>query len=174
MHSALAVAAALAVSGPESADATWCPTGSAVELVARSNDFRTDRGLDALEPDARLFVAADRLARDLARRGELTHIASDGSWPPDRAEAAGYVRTIVAENIAAGQTRVDQVIDGWADSPGHRKNMLDGRVRHAGAAHVTGRPACPRCPPHYWVLVVGASRSPVQPLEPGCRPAREG
>lgn len=158
----------LGVTGPERVEALWCPSNEALDLVAGSNDFRADHGLGALEPDVRLFLAADRLARDLAARGELTHVASDGSAPHDRAEAAGYVRTIVAENIAAGQTDPGQVVRGWSGSPGHRSNLLDGRVRHAGAAHAVGRPACPRCPPHYWVLVLGATRGPTEPIPPPC------
>ena len=168
MHSALAALAGLGVAGPERADALWCPSNEALGLVAGSNAFRAGHGLAALEPDVRLFLAADRLARDLAARGELTHVASDGSAPPDRAAAAGYVRTIVAENIAAGQTEPGHVVLGWSDSPKHRANLLDARIRHAGAAHAVGRPACPRCPPHYWVLVLGATRGATEPIPPPC------
>ncbi len=165
---ALVCLGGLAIGGPEPATAVWCPSGAATELVALSNAYRLERGRPALEPDARLFVAADRLARDLAGRGELSHLASDGSRPADRAAAAGYARTFVAENIAAGQTGPAQVIRSWAGSRGHRANLLDDRVRHVGAARVVGRPACRRCPPHYWVLVVGDTRGASEPLDRGC------
>lgn len=168
VHFALVCLGGLTIAGPETATAVWCPSGTATDLVALSNSYRLERGRPALEPDVRLFVAADRLARDLARRGTLSHVASDGSRATDRAAAAGYTRTFVAENIAAGQTGPAQVIRDWAGSRGHRANLLDDRVRHVGAAQVVGRPACRRCPPHYWVLVVGDTRGSSEPLARGC------
>ena len=52
----------------------------------------------------------------------------------DRARQARYTFSLVGENIAAGQTSISQVMQGWMASPGHRKNILNGTYRHIGAA----------------------------------------
>ena len=145
-----------------------CPAGDALVLVERANEYRRARGLAPLVPDARLFEAADRIAFDLAARGVLDHTGSDGSTGGIRVQAAGYARTMSAENLAAGQTGAEGVVEAWAGSPGHRANLLSGRLRHAGAAHVVGKPACRGCGPDYWVLVLGDSRGPARPLPPTC------
>ena len=43
-------------------------------------------------------------------------------WPPR--QARGYVYVRVGENIAEGQKTVDQAMDSWMNSPGHRANIL--------------------------------------------------
>jgi uncharacterized protein YkwD len=145
-----------------------CPAGQALDVVARANAYRQARGLAPLEPDARLFVAAERLAADLAAHGTIGHVGSDGSLPWTRVDAAGYTRTMVAENVAAGQTDAAQAVRGWIDSPPHRANLLQAGVRHVGAAHVVGRPACRGCAPHYWVLVLADTRGPAVSVPPAC------
>ena len=54
--------------------------------------------------------------------------------------AAGYPYRKVAENIAAGQRTAAEVVAGWMDSPGHRRNILDGELAQIGVGHVTGGP----------------------------------
>lgn len=149
-----------------------CTPGAAIDLVERSNDARADRGLARLEPDARLFDAAAAHAEVLSRRGILEHTGADGSTIGERARAAGYRWTIVAENLATGQIDPDAVVRSWLDSPGHRANLLDPDVRHAGAGHARGVRACPSCPPRWWVLVVTAG--PAAPRPPPARCANAG
>ncbi len=67
----------------------------------------------------------------MARTDRYGHDA-DGRSPADRAQARGYAYCALAENIAflsnpAGTTTealVDTVVEGWKQSPNHRRNML--------------------------------------------------
>jgi uncharacterized protein YkwD len=45
---------------------------------------------------------------------------------------------VVAENIAAGQRTAPEVVDGWMNSPGHRKNILSRDVSQIGIGFATG------------------------------------
>ena len=47
------------------------------------------------------------------------------SQPWDRAVHAGYDYSAIAENIAQGQPAVEDVMNAWMNSPGHRANILD-------------------------------------------------
>lgn len=113
-------------------------------IVAGTNAFRAAEGLPALAPNDALSRAAADFARYLARSGELGHTA-DGRQPFDRAAAAGYAACIVAENLAqqyrsdgypAAQPLVEAFMQGWQESPGHRKNLLDPDVTQIGVGVV--------------------------------------
>ena len=56
----------------------------------------------------------------------------------DRVRAAGYPYAVVAENLAAGQRTAAEVVQGWLDSPGHRRNLLSPDVTQIGVAHAVG------------------------------------
>lgn len=153
---------------PPRADPDECPRADAFGLIARTNSYRAALGLPLLTPDARLFRAAQRLAEDLARQGVIGHVGSDGSTVGVRVAAAGYDRAMAAENVAAGQLEAGEVVLAWVGSPGHRQNLESARVLHAGAAHVTGRPACRGCSPDYWVLVLAVPRRLAPPVPVVC------
>lgn len=171
---ALVVLAGALTAGPAPAandpDDT-CPPADAFGLIARTNLYRRELGLPPLQPDIRLFRAAERLAYDLARDGRIGHVASDGSTVGARVAATGYDRSLAAENVAAGHLEPDEVVVAWVGSPGHQRNLALPHARHVGAAHVTGRPACRGCSPHYWVLVMAVPREPAPPVPVACTPS---
>jgi uncharacterized protein YkwD len=47
--------------------------------------------------------------------------------------------TVAAENLARGFSSADGVVVAWMKSPGHRANILDGRLTRIGVAAVYGR-----------------------------------
>ncbi len=149
-----------------------CPPDDVFGLIARTNAYRRSLGLEILQPDVRLFQAAERLARDLASHGRIGHVGSDGSTLGIRVEMTGYDRRLAAENVAAGQLDADEVVRDWAASPRHRANLQSGRVLHVGAAHVRGRPACLGCSPDYWVLVMAEPREIGPPVSVVCTPSQ--
>ncbi|MCM0148899.1 CAP domain-containing protein [Photobacterium galatheae] len=67
----------------------------------------------------------------------FNHTGLDGSTPSSRVSAQGYSWRTVGENIAAGQKSVSSVMQGWLDSPGHCKNIMNGSFTQMGAASVT-------------------------------------
>lgn len=82
--------------------------------------------------DQRLNRAADDFARQMATRNFFDHDSPDGSGPGDRIDAAGYNWRTYGENIAAGFTDAASVVQGWIDSPGHCKNMMNPSFTHLG------------------------------------------
>lgn len=132
-----------------------------------ANGFRAENRLPALEPNAILATEARAFAEYLARTDRFSHTA-DGRNPADRARAAGYDYCELAENIAYeeddsgfGVERLTHLfINGWENSPGHRRNLLNPGVTQTGvgvaraqgrgsvqkylAVQVFGRPASTR------------------------------
>lgn len=95
----------------------------AAEVVELTNAERVAEGCAELRPDDRLREAALAHSSDMAERDYLSHVSPEGDGPGDRAAAAGYQRWS-GENIARGYATAEDVVDGWMDSEGHRKNIL--------------------------------------------------
>lgn len=104
------------------------------QMLALINEYRAENGLSALTIDTRLMAAAMVHSEDQANNCEMTHDGTDGSEPWDRIEAQGYDWTVAAENVAAGQTSVSQVMTSWWNSAGHRANILNSKVTQVGFA----------------------------------------
>lgn len=95
-------------------------------IIADVNKRRRAAGVTALTVDSRLARAARLHAVNMAARGELSHTLS-GVTPStlvSRVTDAGYPFAAVAENIAYGPEAVEDLVDGWMQSSGHRQNIL--------------------------------------------------
>lgn len=99
----------------------------------------------------RLAAAAQAHSSDMARQGFFGHTGSNGLTVGDRAAAAGYVWTVVAENIAAGPASLQTVLIGWMNSTGHCENLMRANVTDIGLSCMrregSGQTA-------YWTLVL--------------------
>ncbi|HXF78521.1 MAG TPA: CAP domain-containing protein [Usitatibacter sp.] len=110
-------------------------------ILEGTNRFRHEQGVGVVRPDSMLDRTARDFAEYLARTDRFDHEA-DGRTPAIRARAHGYDYCLVAENIAyqfdsRGFTTpalARGLIQGWKDSPGHRRNMLDARAVDTGVA----------------------------------------
>ena len=107
--------------------------GVGAELVDAHNRVRAARHLAPLTVNGSLGAAARVHARDMARRRWMSHRGGDLSSPFQRIVAQGYAFRRAGENVAAGYSTVDGVMNGWMRSPGHRRNIL-GRFSEIGAA----------------------------------------
>ena len=149
------IAAILAFStiGTTAAAATCVtpPNGNelATQIAAGVNASRRSNGERPLRFNRELGRAAMVHACDMLANDFFDHQGSDGSTSQVRVQNAGYDDCIVAENIAWGYPRSQQIITGWMNSPGHRRNMLHPRIEEFGVGISLG----PKGP--YWVLVVG-------------------
>jgi uncharacterized protein YkwD len=85
---------------------------------------------------SRLTRAAMDHSKDMAKHSEFEHEGTDGSTPPERATRAGYLWRTVGENIAAGATSAEEVMQGWLASPGHCENLMDARFTETGIGYV--------------------------------------
>jgi hypothetical protein len=124
------------------------PDLDAVEslVIDGTNRYRASQGLGTVSPNPRLEQAARAFANQLADGGAFSH-DSGGTTPEIRIRRAGYRECVVAENLArrydtAGYTTRDlaqKLVQGWIDSPGHRRNMLEADALETGVAVVSRR-----------------------------------
>ena len=67
----------------------------------------------------------------------------------------GYRWRALAENIAAGQRTVADVMAGWIASPGHYANLVNPAYRHVGLGHASSDAGAYG---DYWVQDFGRGR----------------
>jgi uncharacterized protein YkwD len=94
-------------------------------------------------------------ANDMAEKNYFEHVDPTGQSPADRVRATGYLEKLVGENIAYGPKSVDEVVQGWLDSPGHCENIMDPRFVEMGIALAPGHVKRGL----YWVQVLAEPRA---------------
>ena len=94
-------------------------------------------------------------ASDMAEHNYFEHVDQAGRSPADRVRAVGYRETLVGENIAYGPQSVEEVVQGWLDSPGHCENMMDARFAEMGLAYAAGQAGRRGL---FWVQLLAAPR----------------
>lgn len=102
--------------------------------IAETNQNRASNGLKPLLMDSRLMEAAGEQSFNMARLGKLDHeLNVPGARDvTERVNKTGFPWSGVAENIAWNY-RPDNVVTGWMNSSGHRRNIL-GDYTHMGTA----------------------------------------
>ncbi|RLN53394.1 hypothetical protein BBJ29_004270 [Phytophthora kernoviae] len=114
---------------------TYAQTSDYVGLMLdRVNEERAAQGLTALCLNSKLQEAAQSHSDDQAANDFMSHTGSDDSTMSERVSDADYDWNGVAENVAAGQVDVVEVMDSWMNSEGHRHNIL-GDYTMLGAAY---------------------------------------
>jgi uncharacterized protein YkwD len=103
-----------------------------------------------------LTDAASAHARDMAEHNYFEHVDRAGRSPADRVRSVGYPEKLVGENIAYGPETLDEVVQGWLDSPGHCENIMDPRFAQMGIAVAPGRSVRQGL---YWVQVFAEPRA---------------
>jgi uncharacterized protein YkwD len=74
----------------------------------------------------------------------------------ERTRRVGYAAHSVGENLAKGQTTVAEVMEGWIESPVHRRNILDPFFRETGFGIAIGK--MPEGDQVLWIQVFGQPR----------------
>lgn len=121
---------------------TSMPTGcqeSNISFEARVtyliNAERAKAGLNTLSAQAQLVNAAQLHSTDMACNNYFGHIGLDGSNGGNRILNAGYAWIFFGENIAAGHTSPDTVVQAWMNSPSHKANILGAYYTEIGAGY---------------------------------------
>ncbi|MES2465051.1 MAG: CAP domain-containing protein, partial [Armatimonadota bacterium] len=121
------------------------------KVTSLTNTERIRDGVTPLVADPALTAAAQQHAEDMAAQGYFSHTDRQGEGPAERAAANGYPRNVgTGENIASGQATPEAVVQGWMNSPGHRRNILNGDYRTIGVGSATGPGG-----DSFWVQVFG-------------------
>ncbi len=109
-------------------------------MLEQANDLRAAAGAPPLAADERLHLAAQRHAEDMLARSYYDHRTPEGDGPRERVAAAGVTRASrFGENIARGQTSVEEVLAAWRRSRDHRKNLLHPGFTRLGVGMARGR-----------------------------------
>jgi uncharacterized protein YkwD len=103
----------------------------------------------ALTWDDTLETAAIRHVKDMVENDNFSHTGTDGSTLSDRVEAAGYQWWTIGENISWGYSAVSYVVQGWINSKGHCRNLMNPDFSEMGAAKIAT----------YWVLDLGKPKT---------------
>lgn len=113
---------------PDGADSGWRGV-----MLRRINEERRKAGVPSLCLNSKLNAAAQAHSADQAALGKSwTHTGSDGSNPCQRIQRAGYSFAACGENVAELKLGVQDVMNGWMNSPGHRANLLSRTYRQVG------------------------------------------
>lgn len=132
----MAVAAVLtlgACAPPPPSRTSAASSASAQDMLTSVNAQRAAVGKAPLALCGPLILAAEiqssaQASKNLMHHSNLTALAN----------TAGYFGWLtLGENVAAGQTSVDQVMSAWMNSQLHKDNIL-GAYTHAGFAQATG------------------------------------
>jgi uncharacterized protein YkwD len=118
-------------------------------LINRHNRERAEAELPPLKTNAELEAAAKLQAQDMASQEKMAHTGSDGSTPAQRVERAGYHLRKTGENVAFGQTSVEEVMRSWMNSRRHKENIL-GDFTEIGVAVAYAKDGTP-----YWCVDFG-------------------
>jgi uncharacterized protein YkwD len=108
-------------------------------MLDRVNGERRRQGLPSLAPSGALDRVAQAHAEDMLERSYYGHKSPDGLTVRERALRGGYRLRFVGENIASGQSTVDEVMDGWMASDEHRPNILSKVYTEAGFGLAIGK-----------------------------------
>ena len=98
------------------------------------NAERQHQGLPALVYNAQLDRMAKIQAENMAYFQKMAHTLPEAQLPTlgDRARYVGYPFGRLAENVALGYPNAETAVQGWMNSTGHRRNILDSSVEETG------------------------------------------
>lgn len=119
--------------------------------AAMTSAFRAGRGLGSVRPNNKLRRMAEGHALVMAKTGKVQHAIGFGDSFERRLHASGYDALIAGENIAGGFDTIEEAMQGWKDSPGHRKNMLKPRINEIGIGVANNPTARLK---NYWAMVI--------------------
>jgi uncharacterized protein YkwD len=108
------------------------------EVLRLVNAARRNHGCGPLELEDSLVRAAGGHATDMARRNYFSHDTPEGKSAFERMEEAGWRGSSAGENIAAGYDSAEAVFNGWMNSEGHRKNILNCDYNKTGIGYDPG------------------------------------
>ncbi|MBS7537879.1 CAP domain-containing protein [Ancylobacter lacus] len=138
---------------------------AAAEMIS---DYRRARGLSAVTVDPILTEVAQKQAKLMASKDELSHSVGGRTFTM-RLKAAGFDGLKAAENVGAGYHTLAEAFSGWRDSPSHNKNMLMPGVTRIGIATALAPNSKYKV---YWALVLAApdpraGQTPAPPAQGG-------
>ncbi|MBN9316864.1 MAG: CAP domain-containing protein [Devosia sp.] len=121
-------------------------------ILSAINNTRAANGKPPLRYNVKLEDAARSQANLMAAKDTLSHDL--GVTLRQRVTTAGYDGA-VGENVAGGQSSLDQAIAGWLASPAHRDTLLSTKFQEFGLAVATVPPNRDSRYRTYWAFIAG-------------------
>ena len=106
------------------------------EVVRLTNAERAKYGLKPLTEDWQLSRVAQEKAQDMKNKNYFSHTSPTYGSPFDMMKSYGISYRYAAENIAKGYQTPAAVVNGWMNSEGHRKNILNANYKKIGIGYV--------------------------------------
>jgi uncharacterized YkwD family protein/spore coat assembly protein SafA len=115
------------------------------QVVQLVNQERAKNGLKPLKHNWQVSRVARYKSADMRDRNYFSHTSPTYGSPFDMMKAFRIQYSTAGENIAAGQATAQKVMEGWMNSPGHRKNILNPNYTEIGVGYAAGGSYR-----HYW------------------------
>jgi len=129
----LLLAALLWISSGAAQPARAQDPGLLARLLAAINGYRVSSGLPPYALNPLLTLSAQRHSQYQASIGQWSHDEPDGSRALQRAQAVGYPAIRANENVYAGGTSPEEVVNWWfTTDQDHRNNILHPVLREVG------------------------------------------
>ncbi|TDD45011.1 CAP domain-containing protein [Kribbella antibiotica] len=109
------------------------------EVLELTNEERENHGCGPLRLNSALVESAGRHASDMVNRQYMSGTNPEGENPGDRMQDAGYDGGSWGENIVAGSTSPQRVVDAWMNSDKQRANILNCKFTVLGVGYDSGK-----------------------------------
>ena len=107
-----------------------------LEVIRLVNEIRRQYGLGELSVDVELSRVARIKSQDMRDKGYFSHTSPTYGSPFEMMKTFGIRYRTAGENIAVGYRSPQSVVDGWMNSEGHRRNILNGSFTRIGMGYV--------------------------------------
>lgn len=106
------------------------------EVFRLINIIRVENGLTPFKEDWELSRVARYKSQDMKDKNYFSHTSPTFGSPYDMMKSFGITYRSAGENIAYGFSTAAKVVDGWMNSAGHKKNILNPNYTHMGVGYV--------------------------------------
>jgi len=107
---------------------------SAQEIVTFTNSYRHAENLPDLRESIVLNVAAAQKLQDMIENQYFAHVSPSGVTPWHWFDTNRYRYSYAGENLAVGFPDAQSTVNAWADSPSHRRNLVNNQYQEIGVA----------------------------------------
>jgi uncharacterized protein YkwD len=104
------------------------------EIHNQINQQRTKAGLKALSVNDKLVDTATSKCEDMKKKNYFTHNSPDGTTYTNFIKARVPSFKLSGENLGAGYTDINQLINDWMQSEQHKTNILNPKFTSEGIA----------------------------------------
>lgn len=108
------------------------------KVAQLTNAERTKHGLKPLTFNWELARMARFKSEDMINKNYFDHNSPTYGSPFNMMKNFGIDYSYAGENIAAGQTTPEEVVNSWMNSPGHRANILNPNYTEIGVGLANG------------------------------------